>query len=85
MASPSSPSVRFTALPAPTMMKAARTGKNQPKLMTRSLNTGNTSEVAKAGRPRLAIAMQAASAIAASIASRIQPAKPLWVCRVTFR
>ena len=71
MARPSRPSVRFTALPAPTMMKAAKIGKNQPRLMTRSLNTGNTSEVAKAGRPRLAMAMQAAaSAMPASIASR---------------
>ena len=86
MARPSSPSVRFTALPAPTMMKAPKIGKNQPRLMTMSLNTGNTSEVAKAGRPRLAIA------IAGGERDRgldrepaAMPAKPLWVCRVTLR
>src|SRR4029450_8800119 len=47
MASPSSPSVRFTALPAPTMMKPPKMMKNQPRLKTRSLNTGNNEGVAK--------------------------------------
>ena len=31
VASPSSPSVRFTALPNDTIVKAAKTGKNQPR------------------------------------------------------
>ena len=67
------------------MTKAAKNGKNQPKLMAMSLNTGNTNDVANDGRPRLATAKQAASAIAASIVSRMAPANPLWLCRVTFR
>ena len=41
MARPSSPSVRFTALPAPTMMKAPNTTKNQPRSITKSLKNGN--------------------------------------------
>ena len=56
VASPSSPSVRFTALPAPTMMKAPNTTKNQPSGSTSSLKNGKVSEVANAPRPRLAMA-----------------------------
>ena len=51
MASPSRPSVRFTALPAPTMMKIAKITKNQPRLITSSLKNGNTSEVENGARP----------------------------------
>ena len=46
MASPSRPSVRFTALPAPTMMKAPKRMKNQPRLMSVPLKKGMVSEVA---------------------------------------
>jgi hypothetical protein len=67
------------------MMKAASNGKNTPRLITASLNTGIVSEVAKVPRPRLAKAKQAASAMIASIRSRILPAKPPCVWRVTFR
>ena len=45
MASPSRPSVRFTALPAPTMTNAPKITKNQPKLSTTSLRKGIASEV----------------------------------------
>ena len=45
MARPSRPSVRLTALPAPTMMKAPKITKNQPKFSTTSLKNGITSEV----------------------------------------
>ena len=51
MARPSRPSVRFTALPAPTMMKAPNTMKNQPSGSTSSLKNGNVSEVANGWRP----------------------------------
>ena len=44
MASPSRPSVRFTALPAPTMMKLPNMTKNQPSDRTSSLKKGNVSE-----------------------------------------
>jgi hypothetical protein len=37
IARPSRPSVRFTALPAPTMTKAPKNMKNQPRLMTQVL------------------------------------------------
>ncbi len=74
IARPSRPSVRFTALPAPTMMKAPKITKNQPRSNTSSLKNGNASEVANGGRPRLAIAKQAAAAISVS-SSRRMPAR----------
>ena len=70
MASPSRPSVRFTALPAPTMMKAPNSTKNQPRLMINSLNIGNVSEVAKVGRPSWASDKQAPMATIASAIRR---------------
>ena len=51
MARPSRPSVRFTALPAPTMTKAPKITKNQPKFSTMSLKNGITSEVENGSRP----------------------------------
>ena len=51
VASPSRPSVRFTAFPAPTMMKLPNTIKNQPSGMTSSLKKGKVSEVANGWRP----------------------------------
>ena len=62
MARPSRPSVRFTALPAPTMMKIANSTKNQPRLITSSLKNGNTSEVENGARPSSTSATQAATA-----------------------
>ena len=47
MARPSSPSVRLTALPAPTMTKQANGMKNQPRLISKSLKNGKVSDVAK--------------------------------------
>ena len=41
MARPSSPSVRFTALEAPTMTKTAKTMKNQPRFSSTSFKKGN--------------------------------------------
>ena len=51
MARPSRPSVRFTALPKPTMMKAAKTTKKKDRLRSRSLKKGKASEVEKGGAP----------------------------------
>ncbi len=45
MARPSRPSVRFTALPAPTMTNAPNSTKNMPRFSTTSLKKGITSEV----------------------------------------
>ena len=54
MARPSRPSVRFTALPAPTMMKAPNRTKIQPRSMISSLKNGNVSEVENGCLPRVA-------------------------------
>ena len=85
MARPSRPSVRFTALPAPTMMKAPKMTKNQPKLITASLMNGIASELDNGSRPSRTSAKQAAAAIRASISNRVRPAKPACVCFVTLR
>ena len=89
MARPSSPSVRFTALPAPTMMNMAKTTKNQPRLITSSLKNGNTSDVAKVGMAGTCASLtrmtQATPAMTASTSSRARPEKPLCACLVTFR
>ncbi len=76
MASPSRPSVRFTALPAPTMMKMANSTKNQPRLSTSSLKNGNTSDVEIGTCPSSTKAMQASAAITASSARRERPENP---------
>ena len=53
MARPSRPSVRFTALPAPTMMNAPNSTKSQPKFSATSLKNEITSEVENGSRPSL--------------------------------
>ena len=85
MARPSRPSVRFTALPAPTMMKAANRTKNQPRLTTSSLKNGNTSEVENGTCPSSTSAMQANPAMTASMPKRVRPVNPACVCFLTFR
>src|SRR4051794_40652678 len=50
-ARPSGPSVRVTALPAPTMMKAPNTMKDQPSGRISSLKKGNVTELANGWRP----------------------------------
>ena len=85
MARPSRPSVRFTALPAPTMMKAAKNTKNQPRLSTTSLKNGNTSVIAIWLWPRCTNAMLASAAIKASMPSRVRAEKPSDLCFLTFR
>ena len=53
MASPSSPSVRFTAFDAPIITSMPNTGKKQPSGISTSLNTGTVSAVAeRAARQR---------------------------------
>src|SRR6476659_498672 len=51
IANPSRPSVKFTALPAPTMMNAPNKMKNQPSGNTNSLKKGKVTDVAKGWRP----------------------------------
>ncbi len=85
MARPSRPSVRFTALPAPTMMKVVKMRKNQPKSMMKSFRNGTARAVDTFGRPIQMIAKHAAPAMIASIARRVRPEKPACDCLVTFR
>ena len=51
MARPSRPSVMFTALPAPTMTKAANSTKNQPRFEQRVLEDREGELVLQARRP----------------------------------
>src|SRR5580700_7228897 len=85
MARPSRPSVRFTALPAPTMMKDAKNTKNQPRLSTTSLKNGNTSVIEICVWPSRTRAMAASTAMRASMPSRVRAEKPFDVCFLTFR
>src|SRR6188474_1784428 len=59
MAKPSSPSVRFTALPAPTMIKAPKGMKNQPRSISTDLKKGMASSVASGGSPTSAMTAEA--------------------------
>ena len=85
MARPSRPSVRFTALPAPTTTSAPNAIKNQPRLITTSLKNGITIDDESGARPSRISAKHATSAMTISMISRVRPAKPLWLCFVTFR
>ncbi len=85
MARPSRPSVKFTALPAPTMMKAAKNTKNQPRLSTTSLKNGNTSVIEICVWPSRTRAMAASMAMIASMPSRVRAEKPSDLCFLTFR
>ena len=66
-------------------MNAANKTKNQLRLTTSSLKNGNTSEVENGVWPSWTSMTQAVPAISVSIAKRVRPAKPLWVCFLTFR
>jgi len=85
IAKPSSPSVRFTALPAPTTTKAVTNGNRMPRGMISSLRKGMAKPDAMAGGPSCITPQQATSAIAISSVSRALPEKPLWDCFVTLR
>jgi hypothetical protein len=52
MASPSRPSVRLTALPAPTMMKAPNGMNRQPRSISTLLKKGMASDVASGYWPK---------------------------------
>ena len=87
MASPSRPSVRFTALPAPTMMNVAEQDEEPAEIEHQSLKNGNTSEVIENGTwPSLTSTKQAMAAIdefdaRAACARQSRRA----ICFVTFR
>ena len=50
IASPSNPSVRFTAFELPSITSIANTGKNQPSGISTSLNTGTVNPVDNGSR-----------------------------------
>ena len=85
IASPSRPSVRFTALPAPTMTKQENGTKNQPRLMMNSLAKGKVSDDENGAWPLCMITQAAMPAMTNSSASRALPEKPRCDCFVTLR
>ena len=85
MASPSRPSVRFTALPAPTMMKAPKGMNSQPRLISTLLKNGMASEVASGSWPTWTMTAVATTAAAASMMILMRPRKPSADCLVTLR
>ena len=80
MASPSRPSVRFTALAAPTITRIAKGMKNSPKFSSTSLKTGSANwNCSSAGwLSEAAVAATAAIRMPASI--RTRPGTPLVFC-----
>ena len=86
MASPSSPSVRFTALPAPTMTKAPNTRKNQPSGSSQSLKNGKVSDDANGSAPERhdEIARPPARSGPRGPGGSCRRT-PAWVCLVTLR
>ena len=85
IASPSRPSVRLTALPAPTITNAAIGMKKIPRLRSTSLKNGKVSDEENGSSPALTMNQPAASAITNSAASLSLPEKPRCVCFVTLR
>ena len=76
IASPSRPSVRLTALPAPTITTPANGMKNQPRLSRKSLMNGKVSDDENGAWPARMMTQAAMPAITNSIASRALPEKP---------
>ena len=85
IASPSSPSVRFTAFELPIITSAANTGKNRPSGISTSLNTGMASSLASGSRVSEVIQTPAIRPITACTSSLTRPGTPLWLCRDSFR
>ena len=84
MASPSSPSVKFTAFEAPTITKTPKARKNQLKSINKLLKKGTAREVANSGLIRLIIQRVEAVAIRACKSSFNFPGNPLLLRRETF-
>ena len=84
IASPSSPSVRFTAFAAPTITSIANGRKNQPRLRSAALNTGKASWPVSSAGCRYIAQPAATSAITNPAASRTRPETPAWVCLRTL-
>ena len=84
IASPSSPSVRFTALPAPTITKAAKGTKKIERLRMKSLTKGKVSDEENGACPFCMIVHEARPAMRNSRPSLILPDMPRWLCFVTF-
>ncbi len=85
MASPSSPSVKFTEFEAPTMTKTPNGTKNQPSSSSTFLKNGRARAVPNPGGEMYATAMQATAPSAASRASLARPESPWCEFLVSFR
>ena len=85
IARPSSPSVRLTALPAPTITSAASGTNSQPSWISTSLRKGSARALDNWGEPISMKSSAAAAAMANSMSSRTRPEKPSDWRRVTLR
>ncbi len=85
MASPSSPSVRFTAFEAPSITSMPKNGNAKPNGISTSLNTGTVRDVAKAPRVSITIQTEAAMPISICAISLMRADTPLWLRRDSLR
>ena len=88
MANPSSPSVRFTALEAPTITKHPKGRKKTPRLIVKSFKNGMARPVSNPSLPEGKIPVRNQHAIKAIANSRIIfifPLNPFGLCLDTFR
>src|ERR1700730_7318575 len=76
MASPSSPSVRFTEFEQPTMTKTEIARKNQPNGISTFLKNGTASVVDSGSRVRRMMTVPAITATKASATSLLRPDRP---------
>jgi hypothetical protein len=84
IASPSSPSVRFTALAEPTITIIAKGTKNQPMLSRTSLKTGKASRADNSSGWMLTAISAATAAMTKPSARRTRPDTPLLSRRLTL-
>ena len=84
IANPSNPSVRFTALAAPTITMIAKGTKMKPRLISTSLNTGSASLYCSASGWYCAAQYPAIPAIKNPSNNRILPDTPDVVCLLTL-
>ena len=85
MARPSSPSVRLTALLAPTMTKTAIGTKNQPSAISRSFMNGTARPVVPGSRANAMMTSAATAPMPICPASLPLPGRPLVLRLVSLR
>ena len=85
MASPSSPSVRFTALDAPTITSTAKGMKKKERSTSTVLRNGMASWLRRPAGEMSMISHAATTAMTTAASSLILPGTPLELRLVTFR